>query len=136
MHCLTRTISLVVYLAVLAMPYVYAQTSDGSDLFVVILNDKRGYINRLDFKVAGVTARIEDHPQHQDIIKLILPLPLAPKNSINIETPFHVKLPDNFSRSGYIKQSYQITQWYPKPAVYDKKRLARNALPRSGRILQ
>ena len=84
-------------------------------------NDKRGYINRLDFKVAGITARIEDHPQHQDIIKLILPAPLAPKSSINIETPFHVKLSDNFSRSGHIKQSYQITQWYPKPAVYDKK---------------
>ena len=94
---------------------------NGSTDFYFSNNDRRGYINRIDFKVAGVTARIEDHPQHQDIIKLILPSPLAPKSSVNIETPFHVKLPDNFSRSGHIKQSYQITQWYPKPAVYDKK---------------
>ena len=26
-------------------------------------NDQRGYINRLDFKVNGITARLEDHPQ-------------------------------------------------------------------------
>ena len=82
---------------------------------------KRGYINRLDFKVNGITAVISDHPQHQDIIKLILPVPLAPKTSVNIQTPFHVKLPYAFSRSGYIDKSYQVTQWYPKPAVYDKK---------------
>ena len=82
---------------------------------------KRGYINRLDFKVDGITALITDHPQQQDIIKLILPAPLPPKTSIEIQTPFHVKLPYAFSRSGYIDKSYQITQWYPKPAVYDKK---------------
>lgn len=84
-------------------------------------NDKRGYINRIDFKVNGITSKTEDHPIQQDIIKLVLPTALAPKTFINIETPFHVKLPYNFSRSGHIKQSYQVTQWYPKPAVYDRK---------------
>ena len=83
--------------------------------------EKRGYINRLDFKVNGITAIIKDHPQHQDIIKLVLPFPLPPKQSTDIQTPFHVKLPYNFSRSGYNNKSFQLTQWYPKPAVYDKK---------------
>ena len=83
--------------------------------------DKRGYINRLDFKVNGVVAKTADHPQHQDIIKLILPKPIAPNSTAKIETPFHVKLPYNFSRGGHVDQSYQITQWYPKPAVYDRK---------------
>ncbi|MEO6489847.1 MAG: M1 family metallopeptidase [Ferruginibacter sp.] len=83
--------------------------------------DQRGYINRLDFKVDGTTAVIEDHAQHQDILKLVLPKPLPPKSSVNIETPFHVKLPENYSRGGHIKDSYQATQWYPKPAVYDRK---------------
>jgi hypothetical protein len=46
---------------------------------------------------------------------------LPPSQQITITTPFHVKLPFNFSRGGYNKQSYQITQWYPKPAVYDHK---------------
>ncbi len=82
---------------------------------------QRGYINRLNFKVDDRIANTQDHPQHQDIIKLLLPQPLAPGQNIKIETPFHVKLPEYFSRSGHINQSYQLTQWYPKPAVYDSK---------------
>jgi Peptidase family M1 domain len=83
--------------------------------------DKRGYINRLDFKVNGATARLEDHPQYIDVAKLILPLFLAPGQTINISTPFHEKIPFNFSRGGHVEQTYQITQWYPKPAVYDNR---------------
>lgn len=82
--------------------------------------NNRGYINRLDFKVNGLAAQTQNDSLHIDIIKLLLPQPLAPANSIKIETPFHVKLPLNFSRGGHADQSYQITQWYPKPAVYDK----------------
>jgi hypothetical protein len=84
-------------------------------------NEKRGYINRLDFKVNGLTARLDDHPQYIDVAKLILPVNLFPGQTVNITTPFHVKLPYNFSRGGYVGKSYQVTQWYPKPAVYDRK---------------
>ncbi|MBL0200256.1 MAG: M1 family metallopeptidase [Chitinophagaceae bacterium] len=94
---------------------------NGSTDFYFSNADKRGYINRLDFKVNGEVAKTTDHPQHQDIIKLILPKPIAPNSSAKIETPFHVKLPYNFSRGGHMVQAYQITQWYPKPAVYDRK---------------
>ena len=94
---------------------------NGSTDFYFSNADKRGYINRLDFKVNGEVAKTQDHPQHQDIIKLLLPKPLSPKSSAKIETPFHVKLPYNFSRGGHVDQAYQITQWYPKPAVYDRK---------------
>ncbi len=82
--------------------------------------NKKGYINRLSFKTDNVNAITEDHPQHQDIVKLLLAQPLAPGKMVKIETPFHVKLPYNFSRGGHVEQSYQLTQWYPKPAVYDK----------------
>ena len=94
---------------------------NGSAKFYFSNADKRGYINRLNFKVNGDVAKTEDHPQHQDIIKLVLPQPLAPKSNIQIETPFHLKLPYDFSRGGYVDQTYHITQWYPKPAVYDRK---------------
>ena len=83
--------------------------------------EQRGYINRLDFKINGVTAQTEDHPQYTDITKIILPDALAPGARIIITTPFHVQLPENFSRGGHTGQSYQVTQWYPKPAVYDHK---------------
>jgi Peptidase family M1 domain len=93
---------------------------NGNTAFYFSEENKKGYINQLNFKVDKINAFTEDHPQHQDIIKLILPQPLAPSKSIKIETPFKVKLPYNFSRGGHTGQSYQITQWYPKPAVYDK----------------
>lgn len=82
---------------------------------------KRGYINRLDFKVNGTTANLEDHPQYIDVAKLILPAPLLPGQTIKITTPFHEKIPYNFSRGGHVGNTYQVTQWYPKPAVYDRK---------------
>ena len=94
---------------------------NGSTKFYFSEKENRGYINRLDFKINNITADVEDHPQHIDIVKLILPSALAPGEKISITTPFHVKLPYNFSRGGHDGQSYQITQWYPKPAVYDQK---------------
>jgi hypothetical protein len=92
---------------------------NGNTKFYFSDKDKKGYINKLDFKINNITAQTEDHPQHIDIIKIILPVPLAPGQKTIITTPFHVQLPFNFSRSGHDGQSYQVTQWYPKPAVYD-----------------
>lgn len=83
--------------------------------------EDRGYINRLNFKVDNISAGTEADTNNIDIIKLVLPAPLAPGKNITITTPFHVKLPYNFSRSGHIGNDYQVTQWFPKPAVYDSK---------------
>jgi hypothetical protein len=82
--------------------------------------EDRGYINRLDFRINNSPLKTEDHPQHIDIIKVFLQQPLVPGASVEITTPFRVQLPNNFSRGGHTAQSYQVTQWYPKPAVYDK----------------
>ncbi|GEO06422.1 hypothetical protein AAE02nite_40860 [Adhaeribacter aerolatus] len=79
----------------------------------------RGYIDGLDFKINGQAAKFEVDPENIDIGKLILNQPLASGQRIHISTPFRVKLPNSFSRLGHVGQSYQITQWYPKPAVYD-----------------
>ena len=51
---------------------------------------------------------------------LLLNEPVNPGDTIIITTPFHVKIPKGVtSRLGHIGESYQISQWYPKPAVYD-----------------
>ncbi len=81
---------------------------------------KKGLISNIHFKINNVEAKTENHPLYEDIIKLILTDPLLSGDSINIETPFYEKLPYNFSRGGYVDSSFQITQWYPKPSVYDK----------------
>lgn len=81
--------------------------------------EKKGYINRLDFKIVEQSLTVEE-TKEIDIIKLILPQALAPKQSVVISTPFHEKLPYLFSRGGYYDQFYAITQWYPKAALYNK----------------
>lgn len=83
-------------------------------------NPGRGYIDGLAFTVDGKAAGTELHPQHIDIIKLLLEKPLAPGDSVRIFTPFHVVLPTYFSRSGYADGEIMACQWYPKPAVFDK----------------
>lgn len=94
---------------------------NGRTDFYFSRQEQKGYINHLDFRVNGAIARMEDHPLYIDIIKILLPSPLAPGGEITITTPFHEKLPYNFSRGGYRDKGFQITQWYPKPAVYDQK---------------
>lgn len=87
-----------------------------------------GFIDSLDFKVNGNNVKWEYDPQHIDIVLLHLTSPLAPGQQIQISTPFKVKIPSgSLSRLGHIGQSYQITQWYPKPAVYDQN--GWNAMP-------
>ncbi|HNQ12456.1 MAG TPA: M1 family metallopeptidase [Bacteroidia bacterium] len=55
-----------------------------------------------------------------DICKIILQEPVAPASSIDLAMRFDVVIPSaKFSRLGRINQAYYITQWYPKPAVYD-----------------
>jgi hypothetical protein len=80
-----------------------------------------GSIDGLAFKVEGKLAKTEAHPEHIDIVKLVLNKPLASGASITITTPFSVTVPDYFSRLGHNGNYYMITQWYPKPAVYDAK---------------
>lgn len=96
------------------------QLENGNTDFYFSNEEQKGYINKLNFKVNDITAETVDHPQYIDVVRLILPSPLAPGGKIEITTPFHVQLPYNFSRGGHIGQSYQVTQWFPKPAVYDK----------------
>ncbi|CAN5199320.1 hypothetical protein BH09BAC5_BH09BAC5_12280 [soil metagenome] len=94
---------------------------DGSLFFYYAKDKDRGFIDSLDFKVDGQSVKLEYEPGSPDIGKIILNKPLAPGGQISISTPFHVKLPSGqISRLGHIDQQYQITQWYPKPAVYDK----------------
>jgi len=81
----------------------------------------RGYIDSLDFMVNGLSVSWELHPYTPDICEIKLNSPLLPGGEILITTPFHVKIPKGVtSRLGHIGQTYQITQWFPKPAVYDR----------------
>lgn len=119
-------------------PFAKQQVENGSLDFYFTNDSCRGNIDSLSFWVNGIAASIKadfnssngGSLQHQknlsiDIICLILPMPLAPGDVCTIETPFRVQIPKVFSRLGwgYDKETenynFNITQWYPKPAVYD-----------------
>jgi len=79
-----------------------------------------GYIDGLEFKVGKEKLQWDYTPNNNDICAVHLLDPLRPGESVEITTPFNVKIPKGiFSRLGHMGQSYQITQWFPKPAVYD-----------------
>ncbi|MDD2412797.1 MAG: M1 family metallopeptidase [Bacteroidales bacterium] len=82
---------------------------------------QKGYINQLDFSVDDVPSRLIFDNQHPDIAKLVLPNSILPREKRVLKSPFFLKIPHAFSRLGHIGQSYYITQWYPKPAVYDSE---------------
>ena len=80
----------------------------------------RGFIDQLDFKVDGKKVDWNYWNSNDDIAILILNSPLKAGETIQISTPFHVQIPLGvYSRLGHLGESYQMTQWYPKPAVFD-----------------
>lgn len=81
----------------------------------------RGYIDSLDFRVNDRLVRWYLLPGQPDICRINLNKGLKSGEAIKVATPFHVKIPFGVtSRLGHIGESYQISQWYPKPAVYDR----------------
>jgi hypothetical protein len=94
---------------------------NGETMLYYSSKEERGYIDQLDFKVNDQPVKWEFLKDSIDICRIYLNEPLQSGNKINISTPFHVKIPSGkISRLGHLDQSYQITQWYPKPAVYDR----------------
>ena len=97
------------------------QQRQGNRNFLFAKPGQRGFIDSLSFVVNGQAAKLEYDPENPDLAKLLLPQPLAPGATATIATPFRVKLPGSFSRMGHVGQSYQVSQWFPKPAVLDRR---------------
>lgn len=98
------------------------QLADMGNLdFLEAADSTYGRIDSLAFVLpaSNTPLRMEQDEHNPDIAKLWLATPLAPGAKTTISTPFRVKIPADFSRMGHVGQGYQITQWYPKPAVYD-----------------
>lgn len=93
---------------------------NGNAKFYFSVEQERGFISQMVFKVGKQKLKWEPDRQHKDIAKVFLKEPLLPNEKVVLSTPFHVKIPKTYSRLGHQGQAYQITQWYPKPAVYDK----------------
>lgn len=97
------------------------QYNNGNDQLKYGSDSIKGFIDSLDFKVNGVKTNWYFEEFNDDIAIIELSTPLNSGESLMINTPFRVKIPNgSISRLGHVGESFQITQWYPKPAVYDK----------------
>jgi len=95
---------------------------DGDTKFYFADESDLGYIDQINFTSNGEKLKWDYTPDNEDICIVYLSKPLLPGEKVNISTPFHVKIPKGvFSRLGHMGQAYQITQWYPKPAVLDNE---------------
>lgn len=99
-------------------PFAKHFLENGSLKFHVAPDSCRGFMDSLKFTVNGQDAKWETGTS-PDIVRLVLPSPLLSGNTCIIQTPFRVKIPCMYSRMGYENTVFCITQWYPKPAVYD-----------------
>ncbi len=83
--------------------------------------EERGSMDSLHFRAEGKNIPFYRDDKHPDIGHLLLNDPLNPGDSIEVKVDFRVKIPDAaFSRMGTEEDAFRITQWYPKPAVYDQ----------------
>ncbi len=102
-------------------PFARQADLNGNTTFYYSKTEDRGYIDSIQFNVDGQAADHYSTDNTPDITRLDLPKPLLPGKTIRITTPFKVKIPKVFSRMGHTGQAYYISQWFPKPAVYDQK---------------
>ncbi len=93
----------------------------GEKSFYFSKPEERGFMDSLNFQINGTSCQWKIDNDTIDIAIVYLNEPLLPNQSIKISTPFYVKIPNaRFSRLGHTGNAYYITQWYPKPAVYDR----------------
>ncbi|XZF16051.1 M1 family metallopeptidase [Chitinophagaceae bacterium MMS25-I14] len=97
------------------------QVLNRSSAFYYAKSSERGYIDSLDFMINGEAADYYSAENLPDIARIDLAKPVLPGGEIKVTTPFRVKVPKIFSRLGHNGRAYFISQWFPKPAVYDQQ---------------
>ncbi len=82
--------------------------------------EDRGYIEISSVLVSDILTEFK-YGEDPTLASLKLPVSLAPGDSVDFSFDFTVKVPKFFSRMGHSGNHYEISQWYPKIAVYDAK---------------
>ena len=99
-------------------PFAQQQIENGKTDFYYAPKSNRGKLDSLNFKIDGQKVKTEFIVGYE-VAKLVLEKPVLAGQKVDITTPFRVKMPKVFSRLGEENMLFCVTQWYPKPAVYD-----------------
>lgn len=93
------------------------------DFYFAPKEDLGGYKNisfTQDDSLLVLTPYHHEGKLHKDIVEVKLVQPLRSGEKINLEINARIQIPALFSRPGRQNGLYRMTQWYPKPAVYDR----------------
>jgi hypothetical protein len=99
--------------------FAQQQLESGNLDFHFSSTEEKGGFLTLGFR-SGEELLRRANTQHTDVEKVLLPHPLGPSDTLVLDVDFQLQIPKSFSRLGRTSESYQLTQWYPKPAVYRK----------------
>src|SRR5690606_13695553 len=102
-------------------PFAEQQYRNNNTKLYYAKEEDRGYIDSLQFVIDGENVDSSSNELTADIARIDLAKSLLPGTTVRISTPFRVKIPTVCSRLGHTGQAYFISQWFPKPAVYDTK---------------
>lgn len=61
----------------------------------------------------------DDNPDDMTVIRVILPEPALPGDTVFVNIGFETKLPSRIIRTGYSDDFYFVAQWFPKFGVYE-----------------
>lgn len=92
----------------------------GSSEFWFSTIEERGGFDEISFYSNKKELKWASYDGQPDMVVVTLNEPLQSGATTEITIPFVEDIPTSFSRLGHVGQSYQMTQWYPKPAVFDK----------------
>lgn len=99
--------------------FALQQLKDGKQNFAKSSKEERGGYEKIAFLHEGAALKWQFFNGHTDVCKVDFEKPLKTGEKMTFVIPFELKIPRSFSRLGREAQSYQLTQWYPKPAVLD-----------------
>jgi len=92
-------------------------------LFPERVKKKEEYRSYMEIKKINLSSGYdltEEKIIDETIMKLPLPKPLPPKDTIRLEVEFVVKLPQILVRMGYSGKNFIMGQWFPKMAVLEE----------------
>jgi hypothetical protein len=85
--------------------------------FVGLPKSMRGWINVTGLTVNGTGVQFA---VDGTVLSSAFPKPLPPGATATIDISFNEKIMKRLGRAGYVGDQYDMAQWYPKMAVYDK----------------
>ncbi len=75
----------------------------------------------MDFSTEGEALRFEYRDSAHEIVRVYLKQPLEPGQSVTIQVPICLKIPDIILELRKYGSDFQLHGWYPSPFAYDKE---------------